>query len=106
MIFATIAASSRTTFQPWYLIGILASAVFISDNFIIFFPSIIISFFALLTYVPYLFTGNWDPPIPQILTTMYLSSYIASAGGIFAYIIVQTRKAKFSFKNLRKSLHL
>src|SRR5256885_829233 len=55
MVGATIIASIRTNFQPWYLIGPLAFAVFISDWIYIIVVSSIISFFAMLTYVPFLY---------------------------------------------------
>lgn len=71
-------ASYRTTFQPWYLIVPLSFAVFVGYKYYIMIPNIIISFFAMLTYVPYLFTGNWDPPIPLILTWVYGISYALS----------------------------
>src|SRR6185369_885671 len=71
VFFATI----RTTFQPWYLIAPLTFAALYGYRYFIFIPSFIISFFAMLTYVPYLYTGNWDWPIPQNLFIMYTTSY-------------------------------
>lgn len=76
MVLSVVAASFRTNFQPWYLIAPLTFATFLSYRYYIFIPSLIISFFALFTYIPYLFTGNWDPPIPQILMTIYIFSYM------------------------------
>jgi hypothetical protein len=76
MVLTIIVASLRTNFQPWYLIAPLIFAVFLSHRYYIFIPSLIVSLFALFTYIPYLFTGNWDPPIPQLLMNMYIFSYI------------------------------
>ncbi len=75
---ATLTASLRTNFQPWYLLEPLIFAAFLSWRYFIFIPSIVLTFFALLTYVPYLYVGNWDKPIPQNLTIMYLISYASS----------------------------
>jgi hypothetical protein len=70
-----VAQTVRGTFQPWYLIDVMAFAVFLSRRYFILLPSIIISFCALLNYVPFLYTGNWDKPIPQILVNINLFSY-------------------------------
>ncbi len=73
-MFAAVIISSiySGNFQPWYLILPLSFAVFAPSHDFVLIPSIILSFFALLTYVPYLYSGNWNPPIPQILANVYL----------------------------------
>lgn len=68
LMLATIAATIRTNFQPWYLLYPLLPAVFLSRRVIVIVPIVLLSFFALLEYAPYLYTGNWDPPIPLFLT--------------------------------------
>jgi hypothetical protein len=92
MILAVVAATLRSNFQPWYLIAPLVFAAFISYRYFIFIPSMIVSLFALFTYVPFLYSGNWDPPIPQMLNTMYIISYIISGITIVVYLLL--RKAK------------
>ncbi|HEX8932062.1 MAG TPA: hypothetical protein VF810_02825 [Patescibacteria group bacterium] len=72
MLTTVILASLRSNFQPWYLIAPLAFATFLGFRYFVFIPSLIISFVALLTYVPFLYSGNWNPPIPQILNTLYM----------------------------------
>ncbi len=62
-------------FQPWYLIPIIAYAALLAESYFISVSLFIITFFASLTYVPFLFTGNWDPPIPSILNDLYLLGY-------------------------------
>mgnify|MGYP001612712770 CR=1 FL=1 len=64
---SVIAASFRTNFQPWYLISVLPFAALLSKRSYILIPTLILSFSSLLIYVPFLYTGNWDPPIPTIL---------------------------------------
>lgn len=87
-----IYASQRTNFQPWYLLVALSIAVFLSKNYIVFLPGVIISFFALLTYTPYLYLGNWDPPVPQILNNLLLYSYAASALAVVIYFFARRTK--------------
>lgn len=87
-----IYATQRTNFQPWYLPEALFIAVFLSKNYIVFLPSVIISFFALLNYAPYLYLGNWDPPVPQILSNLNLISYITSAIAIVIYFFARKTK--------------
>ncbi len=82
-------------FQAWYLIGPLAFAVFLSHKYYVLIPSVIISIFALLLYVPFIYTGNWDPPIPRILLDIMLTSYVVSAiliGSIFVYKKIKRKK--------------
>ena len=67
LMMATIAATIRTNFQPWYLLYPLLPAIFLARRVIILVPVVLLSLFALLEYTPYLYTGNWDPPIPLIL---------------------------------------
>ncbi len=70
MIAAVIAASLKSgNFQPWYLSYIFVIASFISFRSYIAVPLGLLSFFACLHYVPYLYTGTWDAPIPFLLST-------------------------------------
>lgn len=71
--FAVVFASLRTNFQPWYLLFLFPFAALMPRNksFIVGFS--IFSFSALLQYIPFLFTGNWDNPIPFILSIMLWS---------------------------------
>ncbi len=78
MIIPVILASFRTNFQPWYLLSILPFASFISKRYYILIPTLIVSFFSLLQYIPFLYTGNWDSPIPVILFWLVFSSITIS----------------------------
>lgn len=78
MAITVVVATNRTTFQSWYLIAPIIFATFLSWRYYLFIPSIIISFFAMFTYVPYLYLGNWNPPVPQVLSTLYVGSYVLS----------------------------
>ncbi len=78
MTAAVLIATFRTNFQPWYLLLVLPFASFMSNKYFIFVPVFVISFAGLLEYVPYLYLGNWNPPIPDILNWIMVISIIAS----------------------------
>ena len=78
MIIPVILASFRTSFQPWYLLNILPFAALAATNYYVFIPSVVISLFAVFEYLPFLYTGNWNAPIPLILFWMTTSSIILS----------------------------
>jgi hypothetical protein len=64
----------------------LSFAAFLADRYYVLLPSFVISLFAEFTYIPFLYTGNWDPPIPQILSEMYWGSYVLAVvlvGGVY-----------------------
>lgn len=78
MIIPVVLASYRTNFQPWYLLNLLPFAALVSRNYYIFIPSIILSLFATFEYLPFLYLGNWDNPVPSILFWMMISSIALS----------------------------
>lgn len=78
MIVPVVLATFRTNFQPWYLLDILAFAALVSKNYYIIIPSLIISFFAIFEYLPFLYTGNWNNPIPLILFWMTIGAVFLS----------------------------
>lgn len=78
LLLAVLAATVRTNFQPWYLLSVLPFASLLARKYYIFIPSIVLSFASLLIYVPYLYTGNWDPPIPTILSLIISIGIITS----------------------------
>ncbi len=75
MIIGVVIETQHGTFQPWYLIPVIAYGAFFSTSYVVFLPVYVITFFALFTYVPFLFSGNWNPPIPRMLNDLYFFSY-------------------------------
>lgn len=67
MIIPVVLASYRTNFQPWYLVYFLPFAALLIDRYFVLIPSVLISFSSLLLYLPFLYLGNWNSPVPQIL---------------------------------------
>ena len=78
MVIGLVAATMRTNFQPWYLLYLLPFAALTPRKYYLVIPGIILSFAALLNYVPFLFTGNWDPPIPSILFQINIVGIVIS----------------------------
>jgi len=67
MIVPIFAASIRTSYQPWYLLYVLPFAAIVPTRYFITIPVIVISIFSVFEYLPFLYLGNWDPPVPTIL---------------------------------------
>jgi hypothetical protein len=78
MIAPVVAASYRTTFQPWYLLNILPFAALVAGNYYVFIPSLIFSLFSIFEYLPFLYLGNWNSPVPSILFWMITYSILLS----------------------------
>jgi hypothetical protein len=74
LIFVTI----RTNFQPWYLFYVIPFACLIPNKFYARKPVIALSLFALLQYVPFLYKGDWNEPIPQILFSLTILGFAAA----------------------------
>jgi hypothetical protein len=98
---AAVIASVRSTFQPWYLLEVLLFVAFLGIRFYTVIPIGIISFFAMLTYVPFFYTGNWDKPIPQLLSAMYMLSYAGAVAAVILYAAIYKRTAFIFVKNSR-----
>ncbi len=74
MVVGVFLQAQRTNFQPWYFMLVVPFASLVSSRYYIFIPSVVFSFLALFQYAPFLYTGNFDPPIPTILNQMLLWS--------------------------------
>jgi hypothetical protein len=78
MIIPVILASYRTNFQPWYLLDILPFAALISKKYYVFIPSVVLSLFSVFQYLPFIYLGNWNNPVPLVLFWMTTTSIILS----------------------------
>ena len=74
MAVAVIVASLRTNFQPWYLLYVMPFAVLRIEKRAIKYSLYILSIAGVLYYIPFLYSGNWDPPIPMILNYIILGA--------------------------------
>lgn len=66
MTISIIAASVRTELQSWYLLWLLPLTALLTREKWAVITAIIIPFGLLLHYIPFIYSGNWDPPIPTI----------------------------------------
>jgi hypothetical protein len=78
MIGAVILASLRTNFQPWYLLYVAPFAVLMIEKSFIKYPLYIFSIAGIIYYVPFLYDGNWNPPIPTLLNDIMIGATIIS----------------------------
>ncbi|HUQ85050.1 MAG TPA: hypothetical protein VM077_01890 [Candidatus Limnocylindrales bacterium] len=69
-------------FQPWYLLLPLSFAVFLYDRYYVLIPSFIFSLIALATYTPYLYLGNGEDSVTQIMYQLLI------AGGVLSILCV------------------
>ncbi len=78
MIIPVILASYRTNFQPWYLLNILPFTSVVAKRYYFFIPSVVLSLISIFQYLPFLYLGNWDKPVPSILFWMTTGSILFS----------------------------
>jgi hypothetical protein len=71
-----VTASFRTIFQPWYLLFFLPFAAFVSKKYYIFIPSVLLSFFAASTYIPYVYLTDYDKNYPQIVMSIRIIGFL------------------------------
>lgn len=74
MVVAVILASMRTELQPWYLLWVLPFVSHLPQKKWIVILSTAVSLGFLLHYAPFLYNGNWDPPIPSIKLWLTIGS--------------------------------
>ncbi len=92
-VIPVVLATTRTNFQPWYFLYMLPFAALLKKPFI-FIPYSIFSFFALLQYIPFLYTGNWDPPIPILLNQISLVGIVLSIVTLVTLLVANFSVAK------------
>lgn len=95
MILAVLFASYRTNYQPWYLLFVLPFASFLSKKYFIFIPCFVFSLFSLLQYIPFLYLGNWNPPVPELLSKINYFAFFTSTLITFFWMIKQKIKARY-----------
>lgn len=90
---AVLAASQTSgNFQPWYLLLVLPFAALLAENRFFSYVAAIVTVVIAGTYLPFLYLGNWDKPVPSILLTVYVLVSVASvAAGIYYAFAVRKR---------------
>lgn len=92
MLIPVIFSSQRTELQPWYLLWIVPFVALSGEILAV--PLVIISFGLLLHYIPFLYSGNWDPPIPAIKLWITIISIAFSLVTIFFFLTRKSSKRK------------
>ena len=80
MIIAVVAASLRTNFQPWYLLYVMPFLALRVEKSFLRYPLYLFSIACVIYYVPFLYYGNWDNPIPMILNSIIVGATLFSIG--------------------------
>lgn len=91
MIIAVVLASFRTTYQPWYFLYIIPFASLLIYKKYIFYPVIVWSIINVLYYLPYLYFGSWDEPVPFLLSALLISGIALSLLVFFLPIIFKRK---------------
>ncbi len=65
----------RRELQPWYLIWPLSLAALTPQSFLSKGLSVF-SIGAVLSYIPFLYYGNWDPPVPGLKLNILYTSFV------------------------------
>ncbi len=91
MILPVIFATLRITYQPWYLLYVLPFAALSVKKYFIVIPVFVMSLFSLFDYIPFLYTGNWNTPIPTILFYLHITGIFLSL--FFSFIFFLRRSS-------------
>ena len=86
-VFTVVIASQRTTFQPWYLVFSFSLASFVSRKYYIFIPALILSFFAILIYVAYVYMTDYAKNYPLVIFNIELAGVFMAAALTFLYFL-------------------
>jgi len=93
MIPAIVLAAQRSNFQPWYLLFALPYFILGKKRVWLFVGAAVMPLVALLEYLPFLYLGNWNPPVPLILAWLTGSGIMLTImiSGIMQLVMQQKR---------------
>lgn len=83
MTITLAAVIKRTSFQPWYFLYILPFVALVPQARWLFWLTTSLSAGFLLHYAPFLYLGNWDPPVPEI--KIKLNLFFLALGLVVAF---------------------
>ncbi len=83
-------ASIRTTFQPWYLVFPLSLCAFVSKKNYILIPFLLLSFFGVLIYFPYVLMTDYDPSYPMLIKNIETVGVLVFIISAFSFFIKDT----------------
>jgi hypothetical protein len=94
-VITVIVATTRTTFQPWYLLVPLSIGSFIPKKYYVFIPALLASMFAISLYIPYVLLTDYAKEYPFIILTIERIGLFSVALITFLYFF----KTKLLFKH-------
>lgn len=97
MAVALVAVTKRTSFQPWYFLYILPFVALLPQVRWLFWLTTSLSAGFLLHYAPFLYLGNWDPPVPEIKINLNLIFLIL---GLFLAWLSRLKKINFPARKI------
>ena len=93
-LIAVVLATFRTNFQPWYFLLTLSLASFVSHKRFIFVPVILLSFFSVLTYIPYVYLSDYVKGYPQVILNLQLFGLFVTI--VLTLIAIYSKKIKLN----------
>ncbi len=90
-LFGALIATVRTNFQPWYLLGSISFAAFVSKKYYIFAPFIILSIFGVLVYAPYVYLTDYNENYPVVVSIIESVGFAASAVTTLMFVLYRKR---------------
>ena len=94
-----VESKNSGNFQPWYLLVPMAFAALLANRYYIALPAIVISVFSLVLYLPFLYLGNWDPPVPELLGQIMVMSYTVAFAITSVYFLYRQIRTNQKSKN-------
>ena len=85
--------SFRLGHQPWYWLWLLPFIALKTENRWGFWLTTCLSFGSLLRYLPFLYYGHWDPPVPEI------KFWLLGLGLVLGLLMIFLEKVKLLSKN-------
>jgi hypothetical protein len=94
-LLTVIAATVRTTFQPWYLIFPISLAAFVPKKFYILIPALLSTILGLLIYVPYVYMTDYAKGYPLVTMGIESVGVVIIILSVFLYFL----RAKFFLRH-------
>lgn len=85
MVGAVALATLRTTFQPWYLLYVIPFTSIMVHKKLFAVPLFMTSILGALYYVPFLYTGSWEPTVLNPL--FFGSAVLIAISFVIAYLV-------------------
>ena len=85
-----VISSFQTDFQPWYLLFIIPFAALAGKKYYTVLPLILMSLWSLVLYAPYIYYGDYNPPVPTLFFWIIVCGTLLSAIFPLGYSIMKS----------------